>query len=283
VATEAAPVLRAPAWPAELDLSFARRGERTVVARRRHHGPLMIQRAFYPEADGTCHVYVLHPPGGVVGGDELSVEVEAQQGASVLLTTPAATKLYRTANAPATLRQKFRVREGASLEWLPQETIAFGGSHANSRTLVLLDAGARYLGWEITCLGRPASNDAYASGSFRHVTEIRRGERLLLVDRTHVSATGASRSAAWGFGGRPVYATLVASGASEALVRAVRENVTPERPGDLFSVTAMSGLLVCRFLGSSAEQARRTLGRAWSVLRPKISGKSDCPPRIWTT
>lgn len=243
----------------------------------------MIQRAFHPESDGTCHVYVLHPPGGVVGGDELSVSVEARSGASVLLTTPAATKLYRTASAPATLRQTFRVHDGATLEWLPQETIAYGGSHARSKTLVRLDASARYLGWEITCLGRPASNDGYETGSFRHVTEIWRDERLLLVDRTHVDAKGTSRSAAWGFGGKTVYATLVASGASDALVRAIRERVVPERASDLFSVTAISGLLVCRFLGSSAEQARRSLADAWRTLRTEVLGKSDCPPRIWTT
>jgi urease accessory protein len=243
----------------------------------------MIQRGFHPEADGTCHVYVLHPPGGIVGGDELSISVEARSDASVLLTTPAATKLYRSANAPATLCQTFRVHDGASLEWLPQETIAFGGSHARSKTLVRLDGGARYLGWEITCLGRPASNDAYATGSFRHVTEIWRDERLVLVDRTHVDASGPSRSAAWGWGGRSVVATLVASGASDALVRAIRETVVPERAGDLFSVTAMSGLTVCRFLGSSAEQARRALGTAWRALRAELFGKSECPPRIWTT
>ena len=85
--------LGAPTWPAELELTFARHGDRTVIERRRHRGPLLVQRPFHPESDGTCHAYVLHPPGGVVGGDTLSISVDVRSGASALLTTPAAAKL----------------------------------------------------------------------------------------------------------------------------------------------------------------------------------------------
>jgi urease accessory protein len=275
--------LRAPAWPAELELGFARRGDKTIIERRRHRGPLLVQRPFHPEPDGTCHVYVLHPPGGVVGGDELSVDAEAARGASALMTTPAASKLYRTNGALASLRQTFRVRTDASLEWLPQETIAFGGSHATSTTTVHLEAGARYLGWEITCLGRPASGDDFSTGSFRQCTEIRRNGRLILIDRTHADSARALRRAAWGWAGRSVYATLVATTASPALVAALRASVTPERAGDLFAVTTQSELTICRWLGSSAEQARRALGAAWSLIRAELLGKPACPPRIWTT
>ncbi|HVR21222.1 MAG TPA: urease accessory protein UreD [Polyangiaceae bacterium] len=275
--------LRAPAWPAELELGFARRGDKTVIERRRHRGPLLVQRPFHPEADGTCHVYVLHPPGGVVGGDELVLDAEAARGASALLTTPAATKLYRTNGARASLRQTFRVGSGASLEWLPQETIAFGGSQATSTTSVHLEAGARYLGWEITCLGRPASGDDFSTGSFRQCTEIRRNGRLILIDRTHADSAGALRRAAWGWAGRSVYATLVATTASTALLAALRASVTPECAGDLFAVTTQSELTICRWLGSSTEQARRALGAAWSLIRAELLGKPACPPRIWTT
>jgi urease accessory protein len=273
----------APAWPAELELGFARRGDRTVIERRRHRGPLLVQRPFHPEPDGTCHVYVLHPPGGVVGGDELTLDAEAAAGASALLTTPAATKLYRTSGARASLRQTFRVASGASLEWLPQETIVFGGAQAVSTTRVHLDAGARYLGWEITCLGRPASGDDFVTGSFRQCTEILREGRLILLDRVHADSTGALRRAAWGWAGRSVYATLIATTASPELVAALRATVTPERALDMFAVTTLSGLTVCRWLGSSAEQARRALATAWGLIRAELLGKPACPPRIWTT
>ena len=275
--------LGAPTWPAELELTFARHHERTVIERRRHRGPLLVQRPFHPEADGTCHAYVLHPPGGVVGGDSLSISVEVRGGASALLTTPAAAKLYRSNGATATLEQTFDVDDGACLEWMPQETIAFGGSRGTSKTVVRLAPRARYLGWEITCLGRPASGDDFSTGSYRQCTEIWRGDRLVLVDRTQADAERTLRLETWGWGGRSVYATLVASGASDGLVTQIRERVTPERDGELFAVTTLSAFTICRFLGASAERARRALVSAWNVIRPEVLGQSACPPRIWTT
>lgn len=281
--------LRAPTWPAELELTFGRQRERTVIERRRHRGPLLVQRPFHPESDGTCHAYVLHPPGGVVGGDTLSISVDVRGGASALLTTPAAGKLYRSNGSTATLEQTFEVGDGASLEWMPQETIAFGGSRGTSKTVVRLAPRARYLGWEITCLGRPASGDHFSTGSYRQCTEIWQGGRLVLVDRTQAGGAGALRRETWGFAGRSVYATLVASGASDTLVAALRERVLPDwapsdsETADFFAVTALSGLTVCRFLGASAERARRALVSAWNVIRPELLGKPACPPRIWTT
>ena len=277
------PALRGSSWLAELDLTFARRGEKTILERRRHHGPLLVQRPFHPEADGTCHVYVLHPPGGVAGGDELLLRATVSPEASALLTTPAATKLYRTMGPSAELRQALTVRAGASLEWLPQETIAFGGSNVTSTTVVELEAGARYMGWECVCLGRPASGDGFEVGRFRQCTEIRRDGRLVLVDRVIAGPAGDARTAAWGWAGRSVYATLVATIESSSLVETLRSSVVPERSGDLFAVTTLPGLTVCRWLGSSAEQARRALSHAWRVIRPALLEKPACPPRIWTT
>jgi urease accessory protein len=209
--------------------------------------------------------------------------VDVRSGASALLTTPAAAKLYRSKGSISTLEQRFDVNDGASLEWMPQETIAFGGSRATSKTVVRLAPHARYLGWEITCLGRPASGDDFSTGSYRQCTEIWRSGRLVLVDRTHADENRALRRETWGWGGRSVYATLFASGTSDELLRTLRERVTPERDGELFAVTSLSGLLVCRWLGASSERARRALVSAWNVIRPELLAKSACPPRIWTT
>ncbi len=87
----------------------------------------MVQRPFYPEG-GTCHVYLLHPPGGVVGGDQLELQVQSEPGSHALITTPAATKFYRAGPHPhSLLQQNLQVRD-ATLEWLPQETIVFDGA-----------------------------------------------------------------------------------------------------------------------------------------------------------
>jgi urease accessory protein len=135
-----------------------------VVARRRHEGPFYIQRPFHP-GDGACHVYLLHPPGGLAAGDTLDLDVEVEPGAAALLTTPAATKFYRSDGAPSVQRQTLHVASGASLEWLPLDTILFGGSRALIETEVALEPGARFLGWEQLSLGRPLSGDCYTTGA----------------------------------------------------------------------------------------------------------------------
>ena len=185
-------------WDAKLSLRFASRGDRTEIVERRHHGPLRIQRPFYPEPSGTCHVYVLHPPGGVVGGDQLALDVSVDAGAHALLTTPAATKLYRSAGARAGVRQTLRVARGARLEWLPHETIAFSAAHAELMTRVELAAGARFLGWEMLCLGRPASDERFDRGEVRQSIEIEIGGKPAYCERGSYAAGDEVLSAAWG-------------------------------------------------------------------------------------
>lgn len=260
-----------------------RRGERSVIAHRRHEGPLMVQRAFHPERDGTCHLYVLHPPGGVVGGDYLELDVDVMPGAQALLTTPAATKLYRSEGAVATLVQTFRVRTGAVFEWLPQETIAFGGARAESLTRVELEPGASYLGWEITCLGRPASGDTFVRGSLDQRSEIWEGKRPLVLDRLLTEAGSPAHGGAFGWGGRSVYGCLMYTSATAELTRALRAEIQASEPGESFAVTQLGDIGVCRALGTSGQRVRKYLERAWSIARRHLLRKSDCPPRIWAT
>jgi urease accessory protein len=274
---------QARSWRARLDLKLGRVAGKTALERRSHHGPLVVQRPFHPEADGTAHVYVLHPPGGIAGGDELEVTVEVRSGGSALITTPAATKLYRTAGEPARVAQALVVRSGAVLEWLPQETIAFRGADAELVTRVELEPGAHYAGWEIVCLGRPASGDTFEHGELSQRTELSRGGRPLVVERLSLRASSALRSGPWGLGGRSVYGCFLATGATDALVTAVREHARPDTAGDLFAVTTLGDVLVCRTLGSSAQRARALLSGAWEEWRRHVLGKTASAPRIWRT
>lgn len=270
-------------WKARLELGFAERQGRTVLERRLHRGPLVVQRPFFPEADGSSHVYVLHPPGGVVGGDSLELAVSLAGGARTLLTTPAATKIYRSAGNTSVLSQHFEVAPGASLEWLPQETIVYGGGRAKSTTRVELAGGARYAGWDIVCLGRPAAADSFALGHYEQRTELYREGRPLFVDRVLATGEGSERAAPWGYGGRSVYGTLVFSDSSPALVGALREAALPCEAGESFGVTRLSGVTICRFLGHGAERAKACLIRAWETARPLLLEKPPCRPRIWAT
>jgi urease accessory protein len=270
-------------WRAELDLGFVRRGESTVLARRRHAGPLAVQKPLYPEGEAVCHAIVLHPPAGIAGGDELRIGVEVEAGAHALLTTPGAGKWYRSAGHRAQQDVTIKVSPHSTAEWLPQETIVFDGALATMRTEVQLGAGARYVGWEILCLGRSASGERFGRGSLQLSTRIAREGRQLWAEQGILEGGSSWLESAAGFAGRTVSATLLAAGApaDAALIAACRgiETEADARCG----VTALPDLLVARWLGDSGEAARNWLEQVWQRLRPALIGREAQRPRIWNT
>src|SRR5687768_1752083 len=134
-------------WRAQLHLTFARSATRTCIVERQHRGPLLVQRPFYPEG-AVCHAYIIHPPGGVVGGDELQLQVDIRNEAHALLTTPAAAKFYRSDGRTARQDQILRA-DDTTLEWLPQESIFFPQANVRSTTRIELRSRAKFIGWEI--------------------------------------------------------------------------------------------------------------------------------------
>lgn len=272
----------ADGWHAALSLGFRRDGMRTVLAHRSARGPLQVQRAFYPEG-GVCHVYLLHPPGGIVGGDRLEICAGVDAGAQVLLTTPAAGKFYRSAGRRAEQTHAFSVARDAALEWLPQETIVFDGALARSSTRVELAPGARFIGWEIVCLGRPAGGERFTQGQFQQGMEVYRQGRPLLHECNRFDGGGGVLDDHWGLGGRPVSGTLVCTGGDESDLAAVRAALGEDAGDELTGATLLDELLLVRFIGGGAERARERFIRAWEVLRPRVLGRPAQRPRIWNT
>ena len=270
-------------WQAALDLHFERSGARTVLAQRRHVGPLQVQRPFYPEGDDTCHVYLLHPPGGVVGGDQLRIGIDVAAGAHALITTPAAGKWYRSAGRVATLDQYLTVAAHALLEWLPQESIVFDGAHVATNTRVELADTAKFLGWELMCLGRPAAAELFTHGVLRQRVEVWRNGAPLWIEGSRLCGGEPVLTAAWGLRGHSVTGTLACTSTVPQLVTHVREAWATLSGNALVSATQLDSVVVCRYLGDDAEQARACFRAAWAVLRPAVFGKDACPPRIWAT
>lgn len=268
-------------WQASLELGFERRGSRTVLAHRLHRGPLGVQRAFYPE-QGWPHVYILHPPGGVVGGDVLAIDVTLQPGAQALVTSPAAAKFYRSAGQQAQLQQHLRLYGDAMLEWLPQETIYYNAAKVDSKTRVELDADSRFIGWDMFCLGRPAAAERFTQGHVRQRLEIWRDGKPLWLEQAAFVGDGEMLDARWGLAGRALAATLVAVGHVDGLASQIHELVSAVA-GDHFSVSQLDDVLVCRYLGTEAQRARQCLVAAWSIIRPALLGRPACEPRIWNT
>jgi urease accessory protein len=276
--------LPAPRWDARLSLGYALRGAgRSTLVHRLHRGPLRVQRDFYPEGLHTCHNIVVHPPGGIVGGDQLALEVNLAQSSAALLTTPGAGKWYRSAGMPASQHLQFTIGRGASLEWLPQETIVFNGAIAQMQTEIHLDTDARYLGWEILCLGRTARAETFQRGRLQQHTQLFQCGQRLWTEQAQLEGDDPVLHSALGLDGHPVCATLIAAGVdlqddTLAALRAVTAG-NDARCG----VTRLPRLTMARWLGDSSEQARHYCTNLWQVLRPAMRGVAAVVPRIWAT
>jgi len=252
-----------------------------------------VQRPFFPEGPGVCHVYVLHPPGGIVGGDQLRVGVEVGGGAHALVTTPAATKAYRTSGPCSTLENRLGVAAGGALEWLPQETILYDGSALRARTRVELAAGAAFLGLELVCFGLPARDEGFARGRCQLAFEVWRDAAPLVLERGAYDGDGAVPAAAWGLGGAPVMGTLLVVPRLDAGVGVdlaplrdeIRARAEALPAGELGAATLLGAgsVLACRYLGGSVERGGRFLRAAWALARGAVLGRDAVPPRIWAT
>jgi urease accessory protein len=274
-------------WQAAIELGFeAREADRiTRLTRRKHHGPLRVQRPFYPEGKaGCCHVYLLHPPGGMVSGDALNIQASLASGAHALLTTPAAAKLYKADSHGVAWAQhtRLKVADGATLEWLPQETLAFDGSRGQQTTHIDLQGNAKCLGWELLALGRPASDLPYTTGQMEQRFHLTRDGRPLWTERQILDPRHPRFNGKWGQGGATVQATLWAAGLEDeaGAIEALREHM-PASPR--WAVTKRRGVLLLRYLGDQRNEAWNLCQQAWEILRPLLTGKPASIPRIWLT
>jgi urease accessory protein len=270
----------ASSWKASLDLGFGVADQKTILNRKFHDGPLVVQKPLYPEGADICHAIVVHPPGGIAGGDELSLEAKTERGASALLTTPGAAKWYRSSGPWAKQRVAFGVQ--GALEWLPQETIVFDGARAETSYEVDLGAEAGFIGWDIVCLGRTGSGERFGRGTFRNSIRVRREGRLLWLERGRIDGGSRLLESPAGLAGMPVFGTLFASAPTldQDLVNRIR---TVEPESGRGAATLLRGILLARYLGGSSEAARRYFIALWRILRPAVLGREAIEPRIWQT
>jgi urease accessory protein len=292
-------------WQARLELQFQAAEGRTRLAHRRHHGPLLVQRIFHPEppagvpalAAEPCHAYVLHPPGGVVSGDEIQLDVEILAQAHALLTTPAAGKFYRRAQCGASgptrdgneggeprlarLTQTLHVTGGV-LEWLPQENIFYPEAAVELRTRVRLEAGARFIGWEISCLGLPASRAGLGAGSVRQSFELWQADAPLLLERLNIEPGCAA--ARWGLAGRSALGTWLAFPAGASQLERARAQAAVLNCADMtLACTLVDGALSCRGIAARADRLKQGFIDLWCALRADLLGRPAVLPRIWAT
>lgn len=272
----------ANSWQGSVRLRYEQRQGRTLALDPYAQAPLKLQKALYPEDPSICHSVLVHTAGGVVGGDGLQVVLRLETGSRALVTTAAASKIYRSLHAASMQTVEVHLAADACLEWFPQETICFNGANYRQSMRVDLGPGAVWLGWDICRFGRSARRETFSSGAWRSRIEVWQGSRPLWIDRQQLKGGSAALASPHGLGGHPVAATLALLGRSPEpqQLAAIRRAWSTGGPAEV-GVTALQSGLLCRYRGPSSQQARRWFMQAWSILRPSYLGRAVCIPRVW--
>ena len=267
-------------WEAELEMVFSSRHGATRLSKRSRRGPLALQRPFYPEGE-VCHTYLLHPPGGLVGGDHLQINLRVEQGAHALLTTPGATKFYRSDGRLAQQRQHLVVDQDGALEWFPHENIYFPGAIAQLDTRLELAASSRFIGWELQCLGRPVIDEVFTSGEVRAGLTLMLEGKPVLIEQLVTEGDQLIRSAS-GLRQHPMSGTMIIYAPDLPDIEPIRE-LLAESTQVVSAATCVDGVLVVRLLGNRTESMQRIMISIWQMIRPQVFGRPACLPRIWST
>ncbi|MEQ8970402.1 MAG: urease accessory protein UreD [Coleofasciculus sp. C1-SOL-03] len=271
-------------WQGSLELVYANDQGKTRLVRDRITSPLKVQRPFYPEGQGVCHTVVLHTAGGMVGGDRLSQTIHLQENAQALITTAAASKIYRSNGQSANQRIHIHVEAGACLEWLPQQTIVFNGAVYQQQMKVELAPGASWLAWEITRFGRTARKERFLQGDWRSHTEIWQQGRPLWIDRQWLPGGEAVLDSPHGLAGQPIVGTLIWIGqpvSSEIVDNARSLWTATQRQGEAGVTQTQNQGLLCRYRGSSTTEVRNWFTEVWQCLRLTYLDRTVSKPRVW--
>ena len=273
-------------WHARLQLDYALEGARTV-ARFAHHGPLRILQSLYPEGGAVCHNVLVHPPGGLVGGDTLDITATVAAGAHGLVTTPGATRFYRSTGPLALQRTHLTLAEGARLEWLPLEALCYNACHAENHLTLQLARGAECMGWDVTALGLPHANQPFETGRFVQHLEVpgmwlERG----LIDATDDRLLNSPLGLA---GHRCMASMFLAAGTAlsrtrrDAALDAARAmmDAHPQVKATAGATSPNDRMVVVRVLAPQVEPAMKLLKAVRAAWREALWGLDAAAPRIW--
>lgn len=293
-------------WLAELTLKLVPTDDKTHLKQLAFTGPLRIQRPFYPEG-GVCHLYILHPPGGLVSGDQLKIQAQCVANSQTLLTTPSAGKIYGRDSDGVAQGQSvwLQLTDNAECEWLPQETIVYRDANAHLDTCIELDNDSRFIGWDLVCLGRPAAAEVFNKGTLSQHIRLWRNGRLLLNERLQLEGGSTMQHSRVGLADNCIFGTLLASGfdlkadldtdlksnqrisQKTSLETGYQTNLINELraclPSPVFTVTQRLGVLLVRYLGNDMIECRAGMWQAWALIRPELLERPACIPRIWLT
>jgi urease accessory protein len=272
-------------WQAKLTLDYSVEAQR-CVARHVHEGPLRVLKALYPEGDRVCHHVLVHPPAGLVGGDELQINLHLQSGAHALITTPGATRFYGSDGLTAKQQVQAHVAQDATLEWLPLEALAYNRCQAHNQAVFHLAHGSRLIAWDVTALGLPHANQPFVQGQFQQHLEI----AGTWLERGLIDAKDQRLlHSPLGLNGHTCVSTLVFA-QGHAMADSLREQVVAmaRELCESHPLRWQSGVsspdervVVVRVLSAQVENAMALLRSIWLQWRQQCWQLPAVMPRIW--
>jgi len=284
-------------WLARLDLCIDYHQRKSRLKKNAGVGPLRLLRPYYPEGPEHIHLYLVHPPGGLVCGDQLMVNIHLERGAQALVTTPSAGKIYRSdqRNSRQTQTTVIHCAEATNFEWLPQETIVYSGANGVQNLVLETEQDSSFVLWEITALGRPAVSKPFNKGTFQQSLQINLRSLPVFVEKLYINAQSHLPDAPWGLDKHPVYATMLIgylAAELQQLIGKLREDKTitdivsaNKTQGQQlrWTVTSKDKMIVVRVLAQQSEPVKAIFHRVWAMCRPLLHGKQPYHPRIWST
>lgn len=281
-------------WLARLELSFTQTQVGTRLAKVKRDGPLSVQKAFYPEGPDIAHVYLLHPPAGIVSGDKLTITTDCQSGAHALLTTPGANRFYKARDLtdPQARKQyqntSFKLAEHSVLEYLPQETLIYPDADAINQLTVNLANNSVYLGWEVLSLGLPVVGKPFADGRLVQQTQVYIDGQLKLHDRLNVNPENQIMQQAAGLNNQPVLGTFIITSCNLKHDLATLEGNLHQHLESLtlakhFSLTRLDEIIIVRYLGEKTADCKDVFAQLWHIARAALCQREANAPRIWLT
>jgi urease accessory protein len=283
-------------WIASLGLDFNTTAAGTQLHRTRRNGPLSVQKAFYPEGKDCAHIYLLHPPAGIVSGDELHVDINLEESAHTLITTPGANRFYRSRDDENIGISKqvqvttLNIEAQAKCENFPQETIVYSGADGFNTVDVHLTDTSVYLGWDITCMGLPRSEQLFSQGQYTQLNRVYVDDMLQYHDRIAITSDNKILHHISGLAGYSVFGTFLvyapqalAQSTRKLLIEEMRTLIDNSQAKKYISITDIDSLLVIRYIGHQAEHCKKLFQLLWQLIRPLTVNKKAAKPRVWHT
>lgn len=276
-------------WFAKLELGFLGDKNRTILAHRKHRGPVRVQKMLWPEKTGVCHAIIVHPPAGIAGGDHLTFQMQAEQSAHALVTTPGAGKWYKTNQKQAFQHIDIQVKDQSVFEWLPQETMLFDGANACTETRIQLDQQSSFIGWDMLVLGRQARQENFSQGAYHSRFQLWREHKLLVADVLRFTGQDRWLKSCLGMNGHAVMGSFWAvapelfrvSNVLDSQIDQIRELIM--RMNIKVTLTLLDDVICARYLGDDVRQCHDAFAAIRAKLRRYWFDLDEEFPRIWRT